>query len=80
MPRSVTVFAELSVYMDVVMDEMGGLEALKRIMGEYPDASVIMVSSMGQEVIVREAIAFGAKNFLLKPFDEMQVVDALKKL
>jgi len=68
------------VTMDVVMDEMDGLEALSRIMGENPDASVIMVSSMGQEVMVHDAIVLGAKSYLLKPFDEQQVVAALKKL
>ena len=68
------------VTMDVIMDEMDGLEALSRIMGENPDASVIMVSSMGQEVMVRDAIVLGAKNYLLKPFEEQQVIDALKKL
>jgi len=68
------------VTMDVIMDEMDGLEALSRIMGENPDASVVMVSSMGQEVMVRDAIVLGAKNYLLKPFEEQQVIDALKKL
>jgi len=68
------------VTMDVVMDEMDGLEALSRIMGENPDASVVMVSSMGQEIMVRDAIVLGAKNYLLKPFDEQQVIEALKKL
>jgi len=68
------------VTMDVVMDEMDGLEALSRIMGENPDASVVMVSSMGQEVMVRDAIVLGAKNYLLKPFDEQQVINALRKL
>ena len=68
------------VTMDVVMDEMDGLEALSRIMGENQDASVVMVSSMGQEIMVRDAIVLGAKNYLLKPFDEQQVVAALKKL
>jgi len=68
------------VTMDLIMDEMNGMEALKIIMDEDPDANVIMVSSMGQDVIVRDAIVSGAKNFLLKPFDEQQVVDALKKL
>ena len=68
------------VTMDLVMDEMNGLEALKLIMEENPNANVIMVSSMGQDVVVRDAIVIGAKNFLLKPFDEQQVVDALKKL
>jgi len=68
------------VTMDMVMDEMNGMEALKLIIEENPDANVIMVSSMGQEVVVRDAIVTGAKNFLLKPFDEKQVLDAFKKL
>jgi len=68
------------VTMDLIMDEMGGLEALKLIVDEFPDANIIMVSSMGQEVIVRDAIVAGAKNFILKPFDEKQVLTAIKKL
>ena len=68
------------VTMDFVMDEMNGLEALSRIIGENPDANVIMVSSMGQEVIVRDAIVLGAKHYLLKPFDEKQVIEAFEKL
>ena len=68
------------VTLDMVMDEMNGLEALKLIIEENPDANVIMVSSMGQDIIIREAILSGAKNFLLKPFDEKQVLDAFNKL
>jgi len=68
------------VTMDLVMDEMNGLEALKLIVGENPNANVIMVSSIGQEAYVRDAILAGAKNYLLKPFDEKQVVNALKKI
>ena len=68
------------VTMDVVMDEMDGLQALTQIISEDPNANVIMVSSMGQDVVVRDAIIVGAKNFLLKPFDEKQVMDAIKKL
>jgi len=68
------------VTMDFIMDEMDGLEALSRIIGINPDANVVMVSSMGQELIVRDAIILGAKNFLLKPFDEKQIMEALKKL
>ena len=76
-------FKELSpdlVTMDLVMDEMNGLDALKLILEENSDANVIMVSSMGQDVIVRDAIVIGAKNFLLKPLDEKQVMDAIKKI
>ena len=66
--------------MDFVMDKMNGLEALKSILEVNPNASVIMVSSMGQEVIVRDAIVSGAKNFLLKPFYEKQVIEAFEKI
>ena len=68
------------VTMDLVMDDMNGLDALKLIIEADPDANVIMVSSMGQDVIVRDAIVIGAKNFLLKPLDEKQVIEAIKKL
>jgi len=67
------------VTMDLVMDEMTGIEALSRILGEDPDANVIMISSMGQDVIVRDAIVLGAKDFLLKPFNEEEVMGAISK-
>jgi len=68
------------VTMDVTMDEMNGVEALSRIMGVNPEAKVVMVSSMGQEVIVRDAIMLGAKGFILKPFNEKQILDVFRKL
>jgi len=66
--------------MDLVMDEMNGMDALKQIIEEFPEANIIMVSSMSQDVIVRDAIVLGAKNFIHKPFDEEQVMDALNNL
>jgi len=68
------------VTMDLVMEEMSGLDALKLILEIDPDANVIMVSSMGQDVIVRDAIISGAKNFLLKPYDEKTIVEAINKI
>jgi len=68
------------VTMDVTMDEMNGIEALRQIMKYDANAKVVMVSSMGQEVIVREAIMLGAKGFILKPFEENQIIDAFCKL
>ncbi|MDR2600507.1 MAG: response regulator [Oscillospiraceae bacterium] len=68
------------VTMDIVMDNMNGLEALSHIKSIAPDACVIMVSSMGQEVIVRDAIKNGADDFLLKPYDEDDLLKAFKKL
>ena len=68
------------VTMDVTMDEMNGIEALSRIIGIDPDAKIVMVSSMGQEVVVRDTIMLGAKGFILKPFNEKQIVEMFMKL
>jgi len=68
------------VTMDVTMDEMNGIEALRQIMKYNPNAKVVMVSSMGQELIVREAIMLGAKGFIVKPFREEQLIEAFIKL
>ena len=58
------------VTMDITMPEMTGIEALKAIKTFDPQAKVIMVSAMGQEGVVKEAIISGAKTFIVKPFKE----------
>jgi len=76
----VKMYKELNpdlVTMDLVMGEMSGLDALKQILEADPNANVIMVSSMGQDVIVRDAIVLGAKNFLLKPLNEEKMMEAI---
>ena len=68
------------VTMDITMPEMSGLDALKEIMKTDPKAKVVMVSAMGQEAMVRDAIVSGAKGFIVKPFKEEGIIAALKKL
>ncbi len=68
------------VTMDITMPEMDGLSALKEIMSVNPSANVIMVSAMGQEAMVREAIMSGAKGFIVKPFKEDGILAAIDKL
>ena len=68
------------VTMDVTMPKRSGLEALKLIREFDPQANVIMVSAMGQELLVKEAVLNGAKSFVVKPFKEEQVVKVIKKV
>ena len=68
------------VTMDITMPEMSGLDALKEIQKMDPQAKIVMVSAMGQEAMVREAIVSGAKGFIVKPFKEDGIIAALKKL
>lgn len=68
------------VTMDITMPEMTGIEALKNIRQQDPNAKVVMVSAMGQEGLVREAILSGAKSFIVKPYKEDFIVSTLNSV
>lgn len=68
------------VTMDITMPGMDGVEALKQIIKMDPRAKVLMVSAMGQESMVREAVMSGAQGFIVKPFKEELLVKALNKV
>jgi two-component system chemotaxis response regulator CheY len=57
------------VTLDMVMPEMDGLSALKAIREQHPAANVVMVSAVNQKEKLRECIAEGAVDFVVKPFD-----------
>lgn len=68
------------VTMDITMPEMTGIEALKLIKQYDPKATIVMMSAMGQEAMVKEAVLNGAKSFVVKPFKEEHVIQTLKKI
>lgn len=68
------------VTMDITMPEMDGIEALKAIRAKDPGAVIIMCTAMGQKNMVVDAIQSGAKDFIVKPFSEDRVVEAVGKL
>lgn len=68
------------VTMDIVMPEKSGLETVREILAADPDACILMISALGQDMLLAEAIAAGAKDFIIKPFREEQVLDIAKRL
>lgn len=68
------------VLMDVTMPEMDGLAALKEIVGFDSRARVIMLTALGQESVVLEAVKSGARDFVVKPFEQDRVMKAITKL
>ncbi len=68
------------VLMDITMPEMNGIEALEKIIEMDEDASVVMCSAMGQESMVMESLALGAKDFIVKPFDDERVIEAIRNV
>jgi two-component system chemotaxis response regulator CheY len=68
------------VLMDVTMPEMDGLAALKAIIGIDAKARVIMLTALGQESVVLEAVKSGARDFIVKPFEHDRIMKAIGKL
>ena len=69
-----------AVLLDVTMPMMDGLQALKEIRKIDPDARVAMVTAMGQQGVVVEALKSGAKDFVVKPFESDRLLAAVGRL
>jgi two-component system, chemotaxis family, chemotaxis protein CheY len=68
------------VTMDIVMPDMGGIEAVREICRGDPEARILMCSAMGQQALVVEAIQAGAKDFVVKPFQPSRVLEAVQRV
>lgn len=68
------------VTMDIVMPDMGGIDAVREITRRDPAAKVLMCSAMGQQALVVEAINAGAKDFVVKPFQPSRVLEAVQRV
>ncbi len=69
-----------AVLMDITMPQKTGIEALAEIRGFDPQAKVIMLTALGQESMVVQAVQAGARDYVVKPFDPDRVMLALKKV
>lgn len=81
--EAVTMYGELQpdlVTMDIVMPDKGGIDAVREIVQDHPDAKILMCSAMGQQALVVEAIQAGAKDFVVKPFQPSRVMEAVQRV
>ena len=68
------------VTMDIVMPLKSGIEALQEITAIDPKAKIIMCSALGQEALVMEAVQAGARDFIVKPFQEQRVLEVVQRI
>ena len=67
------------VFLDIVMPNVDGIEAVKQIMAFDNEATIIMVSSVGTQNQIKASLLEGAKDFIQKPFVASQITNVLKK-
>ncbi|MBO4213906.1 MAG: response regulator [Lachnospiraceae bacterium] len=68
------------VFLDIVMPQLDGIEAIKQIMAFDENANIIMVSSVGTQGQIKAAIEAGAKDFIQKPFVSNQILTVLNNI
>ncbi len=69
-----------AVLLDVTMPELDGIAALRQIKELDPDARIAMVSALGQQRVVMEALQAGARDFVMKPFVPDRILAAVANL
>lgn len=67
------------VFLDIVMPNKDGNIAIEEIMSFDSDAIIIIVSSVGTQTQLKCALEAGATDFIQKPFNKEQIVEAIKK-
>ncbi len=67
------------VTMDITMPVMDGVECLSLIKKADPDARVLMITAAGQKEKMLESIKRGAEEFIMKPFNEVEILGALER-
>ena len=67
------------VTMDVVMPDMGGIEAVRAIKEEDPSARILMCSAIGQRALLDDAINAGAREYIVKPFTPSDLLNAIER-
>ena len=65
--------------MDIVMPVKDGIQALEEIMAMDKNARVIMVTAIDQRESLMKAIRLGAVDYIVKPFEDARVIEAVSK-
>ncbi len=81
--QAVELFVKLRpdlVLLDIMLPTVGGIEALEEIIAEEPEALVVMITALGQKEQVLSSIKAGARDFIVKPFDQDRVQETLVRV
>lgn len=68
------------VTLEVVMPDIGGIDAVRAMIEYDPEARILMCSALGQQALMAEATAAGAREFVVKPFQPSRVLEAVQRV
>jgi len=62
------------VTLDITMKGMDGISTLEKILEFDKEATIVMVSALGSEDVVKKCVLMGAKGYIVKPLDRDKVL------
>lgn len=68
------------VLTDIKMPALSGIELIAKIHEINPQTQFIILSGYGEFEYAKKAMQYGVKHYLLKPCNEMQIVDSIKNI
>lgn len=68
------------VTLDITMPKVDGIEALKNILAFDSAAKIVMISALGKESMVKQALVLGAKSYIVKPLDRTKILERIAKV
>jgi len=71
------------VTLDIIMpkiEELDGITAIKEILFFDPRAKIIIISALGEHRLVQEALRYGAKDYVVKPFTKIELLKVIRKV
>lgn len=76
-------FSELKpdfITMDLTMPQMDGLECIQKIVAQGTGVNILVVSALADKATALQALQYGARGFICKPFSEEELTSALRRL
>ena len=67
------------ITLDNVLPDMTGVDILRALKENLPEIKVIMVSAVGQQSVIEEAMGIGAEAYIVKPFTENDLITTVRE-
>lgn len=68
------------VTLDLKMPGLSGLDVLREIRKYHPDVEVVIITAYGSPQNVKEANRYGARSFICKPFNSMELINYIHQI
>lgn len=81
--QAIALAAELKprvIVMDYSMPGTGGLTAMRRILSQWPDATILVVSAHGEDAVVQQTLQAGARGYVRKDALDLDLAAIVKRL